>query len=193
MKPKKLDNEVPIRGLVHTTVGDFWTWAYSDILSNANRGVFAEFLVARALGITDTPRIEWDAVDLRYLDKKIEIKASAYCQTWPQETPSRISFDIAKKQPWDAASNTSGDEAIRSSDCYVFYLFAEKDPNSGRFRINARPAGPQRRFAENERHRQHDGKCHDQTNEPFRRPHTPLGNARPSAADQRVRPVCPGR
>jgi hypothetical protein len=36
------------------------------ILSNKNRAVFAEFLVASALGATQKPRIEWDAVDLRF-------------------------------------------------------------------------------------------------------------------------------
>lgn len=30
-------------------------------LSDANRGVFAEFLVGAALGLLDKPRIEWDA------------------------------------------------------------------------------------------------------------------------------------
>lgn len=32
----------PIPGLHGKTVGDFWQWAYSDILSNRNRSIFAE-------------------------------------------------------------------------------------------------------------------------------------------------------
>ncbi len=31
----------------------FWKWSASDLLSNATRGVIAEYLVARALGIGD--------------------------------------------------------------------------------------------------------------------------------------------
>jgi hypothetical protein len=46
------------------TIGDFWSWAHSDVMSNTNRSIFAEFLVVSALGLLDTPRIEWDAVDL---------------------------------------------------------------------------------------------------------------------------------
>ena len=82
-------------------MGDFWSWAYSDILSNRNRSIFAEFIVGSALGVVDSPRVEWDAVDLRYKGKKIEVKASAYLQSWPQKKLSHIVFDIAKKRAWE--------------------------------------------------------------------------------------------
>ena len=29
---------------------DYWSWAYSDIVGNTNRGALAEFIVARAIG-----------------------------------------------------------------------------------------------------------------------------------------------
>ncbi len=32
------------------TLGDFWSWAYSDCINNTTRGVLAEFVVAKALG-----------------------------------------------------------------------------------------------------------------------------------------------
>ncbi len=38
--------DTPIDGLDGLTVGDFWSWAYSGVLSNANRGVLVEFIVA---------------------------------------------------------------------------------------------------------------------------------------------------
>ena len=39
---------------------DFWKWAYSDTITNTTRGVLAEFLVAKALGVaTDIPRDPW--------------------------------------------------------------------------------------------------------------------------------------
>jgi len=110
------------------TVGDFWSWAYSDIMSNLNRSVFAEFVVASALGIDDRVRTEWDAYDLEYQGKKVEVKCAAHIQCWQQKTPSLIRFDIAKKKSWSAETNTFLDVAIRSSDCYVFCLYPETDP-----------------------------------------------------------------
>lgn len=42
----------------------FWRWAYSNIMSNSERGAFAEYLVACALGIADKARVDWDKYDL---------------------------------------------------------------------------------------------------------------------------------
>ncbi len=92
---KKLASDQPISQLGSLTLGDFWSWAYSDLLCNVNRSLFAEFLVGTALGVTDTPRLEWDAVDLEYMGRKIEVKASAYVQSWQQERPSVIRYDVA--------------------------------------------------------------------------------------------------
>ena len=58
----RLDPQTQIAGLEHLTLGDFWSWAYSDVLNNRNRSIFAEFVVASALGLLITPRVEWDAV-----------------------------------------------------------------------------------------------------------------------------------
>jgi hypothetical protein len=123
----KLTGAQEIRGLEGATIEDFWSWAYSDVLSNANRGVFAEFLVASALGLTGTPRVEWNAVDLRYRGKAIEVKLSAYIQSWPQKRPSTIVFNIGRKRGCDAATNTSLPTPIRSADVYVFCLYPETE------------------------------------------------------------------
>ena len=122
-----LNPESTIPGASHV-VGDFWSWAYSDILSNTNRGVFAEFLVGAALRIIDQPRIEWDAVDFRYQGRGIEVKSVAYLQSWKQTKPSIVAFDIAPKKGWDSTTNVSATESLRSADIYVFCLFAEQDP-----------------------------------------------------------------
>ena len=53
-------------------VGGFRDWALGNLVDNAARGWFAEWLVAKALGVIgdgDT-RAEWDSVDLRYKDLK---------------------------------------------------------------------------------------------------------------------------
>jgi hypothetical protein len=123
---RQIDTPLPDQG--DFTIADFWSWDYSDVLSNGNRSVFAEYLVATALGVTATPRREWDAVDLRYQGTKIEVKASGYVQSWaPAGQPAKIQFDIARKQPWDGETNTSSTIPIRSADCYVFCLFTDTD------------------------------------------------------------------
>lgn len=119
MKPR-LDCHTPICGLGQKEIVDFWSWAYSDVVSNGVRSVFAEYLVAEALGVTSGARVEWDAVDLRYGGVGIEVKASGYVQSWVQNGPSRIVFDIKQRLPWDAATNTLGACLQRSADCYVF-------------------------------------------------------------------------
>ncbi len=50
---------------VDGSVLDFWRWSTSDLMSNATRGRFAEYLVHRAVGgADDAVRDEWDAFDL---------------------------------------------------------------------------------------------------------------------------------
>src|SRR5260221_7922400 len=125
---RKLKPDEPIPKLNGFTVGDFWSWAYSDILSNRNRGIFAEFLVGTALGVMDEPRIEWEGYDLLYCAKKIEVKASGFIQSWKQTRLSKVRFDIARKNAWNSADNTFANKVQRSADCYVFCLYAETDP-----------------------------------------------------------------
>lgn len=100
----KLDPAVKILGFQNLTIGDFWAWAYSDLLSNTIRPMFAEYLVGECLRLTDQPRVEWNCIDSRYRDRDIEVKSAGYVQSWPQRSPSVISFDIAAThKPWDGA------------------------------------------------------------------------------------------
>ena len=41
------------------TLVDYWRWSASDLLSNTQRGVVAEYLVVAALGTAERPRDEW--------------------------------------------------------------------------------------------------------------------------------------
>lgn len=127
MKINKLNSKQRIICDDNLSIGDFWSWAYSDILSNRNRSVFAEFIVGAALKVLNAPRIEWDAYDLIYKEKKIEVKSAAFIQSWQQEKPSQIRFDISKKQSWYAENNTYSKEPTRSSDYFIFCLYPEKD------------------------------------------------------------------
>lgn len=107
---------------------EFWAWAYSDFLSNALRGVLAEYIVAQALGGVAKPRTEWDAYDLRTdTGLKIEVKSSAYLQTWEQKRHSTIRFDIGMKKGWDAETNVNALERARAADVYVFCIFATRE------------------------------------------------------------------
>jgi hypothetical protein len=105
---------------------DFWCWAVSDVASNATRGVLAEFVVAKALGIDTVIRDEWDDYDLLTKDGvKIEVKSSAYIQSWNQKKPSTPIFDIAKRKHYtdpETGEYRKYDEPRRVADIYIFAL-----------------------------------------------------------------------
>jgi hypothetical protein len=103
------------------TVVDFWQWAYSDLVSNTDRGILAEYIVAIALGIDDTVRAPWGPYDLLTpAGTKIEVKSGSYIQSWNQSEHSKIQFSIKKTLEWRPATNSFGGEKKRQSDIYVF-------------------------------------------------------------------------
>lgn len=109
---------------------DFWQWAHSDLISNSLRGVFAEYLVASAVGSAGNPREEWAAYDVLSPEGiRIEVKSSAYMQSWFQSKPSEIRFGVGERRYWDPTTNILGTDSERRSDVYVFALLAhpEKD------------------------------------------------------------------
>lgn len=107
---------------------NFWNWAHSDFLSNAQRGILAEFIVGTALNCLKKKRLEWDAYDL-VTDSgiKVEVKSAAYLQSWSQNKLSEIRFDIGQKKSWFAETNTFDQVGERSADVYVFSVLSEKD------------------------------------------------------------------
>jgi hypothetical protein len=106
----------------------FWRWAHSDFLSNAERGLLAEYIVTRATNSASTARREWDAYDVVTEDEiKVEVKASGYVQTWNQSKPSTIRFNISERIAWHAETNTYDDAPTRSADVYVFCVHHEED------------------------------------------------------------------
>jgi hypothetical protein len=107
---------------------DFWRWSSSDLVSNTLRGQLAEYLVAQALDLTADCRVEWGACDLRTPDGiNVEVKSSAYVQSWVQNRPSVISFGIQPSYGWDPVTNTSLPERRRSADVYVFCVLHHAD------------------------------------------------------------------
>jgi hypothetical protein len=108
---------------------DFWQWSVSDIISNATRGRFAEFVVATALNIDLTIiRDEWSAYDLTSPEGiKIEVKSASYLQSWFQHDFSKINFSIKAARRWDSSTNKQAETPTRQSDVYVFCLLKHKD------------------------------------------------------------------
>ncbi|MFI7393273.1 hypothetical protein [Streptomyces tendae] len=122
------DEPIRVDGEVVATLGDFWSWACSDLASNTMRGVLAEYLVATALGAAAGTRTEWDTVDIRTAEQwRIEVKSAAYLQSWAQSRPSDISFSIAPATGWDAQTGSTSMDVLRRSDVYVFCLLHHQD------------------------------------------------------------------
>jgi hypothetical protein len=91
----QLRGREPLLGL-NASVQDFWRFALGDLRMNNARGYLAEFVVARALGLNDARRIEWDAYDVLWEGITIEVKSSAYLQSWEQRRLSDIRFSGLK-------------------------------------------------------------------------------------------------
>ena len=110
-----------------SSVLDFWSWAYSDLIRNVNRGAFAEFIVLEAMNNQSGTnfRVSMDAYDLLSPDGiRVEVKSSAYIQAWESEHPARISFRIAPAKSLDSSGNYSADsQYCRHSDVYVFCVW----------------------------------------------------------------------
>lgn len=109
---------------------DYWRWSTSDLVSNATRGILAEYIVARALKIPMDKEIrdEWATYDLETPDGiRIEVKSAAYVQSWKQTRLSQIKFGVSKTRTWDAESGHYDlSEPMRHADVYVFALFAQQ-------------------------------------------------------------------
>ena len=130
--PKRLQGAEAFRsarGHLGFNVLEFWQWSVSDLVSNATRGRLAEFLVAKALCIsTSGVRDEWAACDLLTAEgMKIEVKSSAYLQSWAQTRPSSIVFSVRKARAWDPDSNRQAAVPTREAVVYVFALLAHRD------------------------------------------------------------------
>lgn len=82
---------------------DFWAWAFSDLVSNTERGKLAEYIVATAMGCDEGTSPTWGSFDLLSPEGiKIEVKTSAYIQSWEAKNFSRIEFSIAESLYWMA-------------------------------------------------------------------------------------------
>lgn len=134
-KPKPRDASQPFQDgstKLDFALVDFWRWSASDLLNNVIRGNLAEFIVAKALGISTEVRTVWAAYDLLLplepgRELKIEVKSAAYLQGWEQDKYSRIQFDVRKTKALDETTSVYAGTSKRQADVYVFALLKHKD------------------------------------------------------------------
>jgi hypothetical protein len=123
------DEKIP---RIDRTVGDFWSWAFSDMLTNVDRATLAEYIVATALGVDDEPRPgSWEAYDLDYGGKKVEVKSTSLIQSWKSEKKSKPQFTIKAAGKWDEATGKWLHVAPeRAANVYVFCIFDPQDEDA---------------------------------------------------------------
>ena len=123
------DGGVP-RGI---RLADFWSWSASDLVSNATRGILAEYIVGvaiRAVSNRDV-RDEWADFDLTTPSGvKVEVKSSSYVQAWFQKDYSNPTFSVKKTESWSAETSEIDQAKTRQAEVYVFALLKHKDQNT---------------------------------------------------------------
>lgn len=74
----------------------------SGLLDNAVRGLLAEYLVARALGVTvNRVRVEWEPVDITTQDGVwVEVKSVSFLQSVAQSRDSIPAVSIPETYAW---------------------------------------------------------------------------------------------
>lgn len=105
------------------TLNEVWKYAFSNFNDNRNRAALAEFIVAKALGITESPNTSWENYDITTESGiKVEVKSSAYIQEWNQRQNTIPTFEIKKKQGWNGNGSEYDGIYDRHADVYVFCL-----------------------------------------------------------------------
>jgi hypothetical protein len=129
--------------LTDASLVDFWEWAFSDLCDDGLKGIFAEWLVHKLLGIQSARRIYWSNSDLLTPEGVgMEVKATAFWQSWklldgtgtpyPQPIYSkrlderRIRFAGLMARDSTSVPDISKPPALKSQ-IYVFAFQNEKD------------------------------------------------------------------
>src|ERR1700689_4726483 len=69
--------------LQDSSLSDFWSWAFGDLCDDDIKGIFAEWMVLKLLGIPSERRISWANSDIITKDGvRIEVKATSHWQSW---------------------------------------------------------------------------------------------------------------
>jgi len=131
----------------HTSLLDFWRWGFSDQCDDDLKGYFAEWMVGTLLDLpmNTSRRISWADSDLiTPSGTRIEIKASAYWQSWKllnedgsrKSMPPAVTADPAFIRFGGLQARTAitpapeGDSRRFKSDIYVFCMHSQTDPSA---------------------------------------------------------------
>lgn len=113
------------------SVGDFWTWAFSDLRDNTVRATLAEYLVLLAVGAEASVRTGWDNFDVLAPDgTRIEVKAAGYLQSWSQKEVSVPHFSRLAAREFDASTNEYSEGPMVRADVFVFAIQTQSKPES---------------------------------------------------------------
>ncbi len=119
---KKHGDECFLNGCCSAHLVEFWRWAYSDLMGNTVRGKLAEYIVSLAMHCANVVSEGWRAFDvLTPEDIKIEVKTSAYLQSWAQKRISNIRFGIRETLAWDSVTNTYAEIAMLLRNWFILF------------------------------------------------------------------------
>jgi hypothetical protein len=126
-----------------STVLDFWRWGFADLSDDDVKGFFAEWLVHKLLAVPTLRRVSWANSDvITPAGTRIEVKSTAYWQSWKYLGESGLPLPKPKYRPTDddkrirfsglkARDSTNSDGGIKNrnfkSHFYVFALQNEID------------------------------------------------------------------
>jgi len=124
------------------TVLDFWRWAFGDLCDDDIKGIYAEWLVHKLLGIQTSRRVSWANSDIITPGgTRIEVKSTAYLQSWKlldergelEANPRHAlktddkSIRFSGLMAGDSIATHGTGAANFKSDFYVFAFQCEKD------------------------------------------------------------------
>jgi hypothetical protein len=133
VKVKRTGGNEPFRAggtALKVKLKHFWQWSVSDLMSNASRGILAEYLVAKALGIAGGVRNELGPFDLETKDgMKIEVRSFSPFQTSFTEPCSKPSFGTRPVQHCNEATTKFDGEIEHQADVYVLCVLGDREKN----------------------------------------------------------------
>ncbi len=124
-------DQFTLSGKAQFSVLDFWRYRYAQLAGL--HAEIAEFIVARALGISKSENVNyWTAYDMSYQGHRIEVKESSYVHPWNKTRVSSVrNFSIAPSNNayWNKVFDPNANEkTARQSEIYVFCLNINQDP-----------------------------------------------------------------
>jgi len=129
----------------NSSLSDFWSWAFGDLCDDDIKGIFAEWMVLKLLGIPSERRISWANSDIITKDGvRIEVKATSHWQSWklldesgalrvpplhPISSNNRAKIKFGGLRARDAVTVPDPSKNIAfKSDIYVFAFQHEEEP-----------------------------------------------------------------